>query len=73
MHFLRLGKYQGVPKIMEKEKCEDLSWFNIDNLPDNTIKRIKNVLKNMQYGIIYDDGEFSRQKLKEKELNNIER
>ena len=72
--FFTTQKYEGIPKIIEKEKCEDLNWFNIDNLPKNTIERIKNVLKNMQYGIIYDDGKFSRQKQKENDLNkNTER
>lgn len=68
--FFTTQKYQGTPKIMEKEKCDDLSWFEISNLPDNTIERIKNVLKNMQNGIIYDDGDFSCQKFKESQLNN---
>ena len=72
--FFTTQKYEGIPKIIEKEKCEDLKWFDIDDLPENTIERIKNVLKNMQYGIIYDDGEFSRQKKKEIDLNkNTER
>lgn len=64
--FFSTQKYKGTPKIMEKEKCDDLNWFEINNLPDNTISRIKNVLKNMQNGIRYDDGDFSYQKLKEK-------
>lgn len=72
--FFSTQKYTGTPKIMEKEKCDDLNWFEINNLPDNTIERIKNVLKNMQNGIIYDDGDFSYQKSKEKELkDDVER
>ena len=67
--FFTTQKYQGTPKIMEKDKCDDLRWFEIDNLPDNTIERIKNVLKNMQNGIIYDDGDFSCQKFKERQLD----
>ena len=63
--FFTVQKYKGTPKIMEKEKCDDLNWFELDNLPDNTIERIKNVLKNIQKGIIYDDGDFSCQKSKE--------
>ncbi|MBO5348292.1 MAG: NUDIX domain-containing protein [Clostridia bacterium] len=65
MHvFFTTQKYEGTPKIMEKEKCDDLNWFDIDNLPCNTIERIKNVLKNIQNGIVYDDDNFSCQKLK---------
>jgi len=56
--FFTAKKYNGIPKIMEKEKCDDLNWFEINNLPDNTIERIRNVLKNMKNGIIYDDGDF---------------
>jgi 8-oxo-dGTP diphosphatase len=26
----------GVPKIMEPEKCEEIKWFHIDNLPENS-------------------------------------
>ena len=43
---------------MEPNKCDDLKWFNINELPENTIIRIRNVIKNMKKGIIYDDGDF---------------
>ena len=56
-------KYTGTPKIMEPNKCDDLKWFNINELPENTIIRIRNVIKNMKKGIIYDDGDFSHQKI----------
>lgn len=62
--FFTVDKYEGTPKIMEPDKCDNLQWFNIDELPENTIMRVKNVLINMQKGIIYDDGNFSHQKAK---------
>lgn len=62
--FFTTPRYQGIPQIMEKEKCEDLNWFDIDNLPENTIDRIKNVLKNIEKGLLYDDGDFTYQKFK---------
>lgn len=27
--------YKGMPTIMEDDKCSDLKWFEIDNLPDD--------------------------------------
>ncbi len=61
--FFTTNKYTGTPKIMEPNKCDDLKWFNINELPENTIIRIRNVIKNMKKGIIYDDGDFSHQKI----------
>lgn len=59
--FFTTNTYKGIPKIMEPNKCDDLQWFDIEKLPDNTIERIKNVIKNIKKGIIYDDGDFSHQ------------
>lgn len=61
--FFTTNKYIGIPKIMEPNKCDDLKWFDINELPENIIMRIKNVLVNIKRGIIYDDGNFLHQKL----------
>ena len=58
-------KFEGIPQIIKKEKCDDLRWFALNNLPDNTIERIKQVIKCMENGIIYDDGNFSYLKMKQ--------
>ena len=65
--FFSTKKFEGTPQIIEKEKCDDLRWFNLNNLPDNTIERIKQVIKCMENGIIYDDGNFSYLKMKQAE------
>lgn len=60
--FFTTKKYSGTPRIMEPDKCSNLQWFDIDNLPNNTIERIRNVIENMKQRILYDDGNFSHQK-----------
>lgn len=46
-------KYKGIPKIMEINKCDALSWFDINNLPSNLIDTrkimINNYLNNNHY------------------------
>lgn len=60
--FFTTDKYEGTPTIKEPEKCSDLRWFPIDDLPNNTTDIVKKVLTNIKLGINYDDGNFSRQK-----------
>lgn len=42
-------KYQGIPKIMEPNKCAEWKWFDINALPENLMLSNKNFLT--QYDI----------------------
>jgi mutator protein MutT len=45
-------KYNGSPMIMEPDKCSELKWFDIDNLPEDIIECRKLVIqeyKNKNY------------------------
>lgn len=33
-YYFEISKYRGTPKIVELNKCEELIWANIDNLPE---------------------------------------
>lgn len=63
--FFQTKEYEGIPEIKEPEKCDDLRWFNIEELPENIFIRIKNVLENIKRNIIYDDDDFTNQKYKD--------
>ena len=41
------------PRIMEKDKCEELKWFNINNLPENTMKKVKKIIDYIISGELY--------------------
>lgn len=60
--FFETQNYNGMPEIKEKEKCSNLEWFDIDKLPENTIRRNRNVIQNIKLGIIYYDDNFTQQK-----------
>lgn len=32
-YYFEIPKYNGIPKIVEKDKCEELIWADINNLP----------------------------------------
>lgn len=51
--FFKIERWQGEIKNMEPEKCDDLSWFSLDCLPENTIPYIRAAIENYQKGIKY--------------------
>lgn len=53
--FFVTEKWAGEPKIMEPEKCDSIKWFEMDNLPENTIDYIKKALQNINAGIFYSE------------------
>jgi len=55
--FFTARKWQGEPKIMEPEKCDDLSWFELSNLPSNIIPYIKQAIDSFLNKIIYSERE----------------
>jgi 8-oxo-dGTP diphosphatase len=58
--FFTVKKWRGEPKNMEPEKCDDLSWFPLDNLPDNAIPYIKQAIECYQKGIHYSESGWDK-------------
>lgn len=53
--FFTCSSWGGKIKNMEPHKCDDLSWFDINNLPDNIIPYIKKGIENARNEVIYAD------------------
>lgn len=43
--FVRIHKWNGQPVIKEEDKCDDLSWFETNDLPENLLHFLKEFLK----------------------------
>ncbi len=44
-HFFLAKEWSGEIKNMEPNKCDDIQWFNINNLPKNTLPFVKSALE----------------------------
>ena len=53
--FVHFQKWDGEIVNAEPQKCDDIRWVNMDELPDNTIPYIRRALRNHQEGIEFDE------------------
>jgi ADP-ribose pyrophosphatase YjhB (NUDIX family) len=51
--FFLVKSWKGQIENTEPDKCDDLSWFSLHNLPDNIIPYIKTAIENYQKRILY--------------------
>lgn len=53
--FFEAKKWVGEPVCMEPDKCDDLGWFDINNLPPNMVTEVKQAIECYQKGITYSE------------------
>lgn len=53
--FFEATEWQGEVVNVEPEKCDDLSWFDIDDLPENMLPFVKLVLTDIAQGKQYSE------------------
>lgn len=57
--FFTAKQWTGELRNMEPEKCDDLSWFELDKLPDNTILYVKKAVDCFLDNKIYSEHGWS--------------
>lgn len=58
--FFLTHKWEGEPYNAEEERCDDVAWFEIAALPENTIPFIKTALINMHKDQVYSEVGWSQ-------------
>lgn len=48
-------QFDGIPAIKEPEKCQELKWFYINDLPEDIISDVKVTIGNYLSGISFDE------------------
>ncbi len=56
--FMTVDEWEGEVKNMEPDKCSDLGWFPLDNIPENTIDYIRHVIERVEEGKVYSEFGF---------------
>ncbi|MCK5466429.1 NUDIX domain-containing protein [Candidatus Parcubacteria bacterium] len=53
--FLTANKWKGKIKNMEPDKCDDLKWFSVNNLPENMVFYVEHALKQIGKNKFYSE------------------
>jgi mutator protein MutT len=53
--FVHVRAWQGEPFNSEPDKCDDLRWVNIHNLPENTIPYVRKAILNHLEEVRFDE------------------
>ena len=53
--YFKAEKWQGEPKNIEKDKCDDVNWFQLNRLPKNIVLPTKEAIKYYTIGTTYSE------------------
>jgi len=53
--YLQANKWNGDPSILEPDKCDDIQWFSLNELPDKLLPNVKDVLKQLENGQTFSE------------------
>jgi ADP-ribose pyrophosphatase YjhB (NUDIX family) len=53
--FIQTNKWKGEPRNMEPDKCDDMKWFELDDLPDNTLPYIRQAITMIRNKAFYSE------------------
>lgn len=53
--FVATHVWSGEPSNREPDKCDELAWFPVQSLPENTVPYVRRALENFRNGVWFDE------------------
>ncbi|MGA2489574.1 MAG: NUDIX domain-containing protein [Anaerolineales bacterium] len=53
--FVHVQSWDGEPVNAEPEKCDEILWTDVNNLPENTIPYIRRAIENFRAGVPFEE------------------
>lgn len=54
-YFFETDTWRGEPRIMEPDKCDDMRWFRLDDLPESMSPNIRHAIEEYKKGNMYSE------------------
>ncbi len=58
--FFALSSWEGEPRNMEPDKCDDLRFFPLSNRPENIVPYVDAAIEHIRNGVIYSEFGWNR-------------
>lgn len=53
--FVEVSSWEGEPVNAEPDKCDEIRWVGLEDLPENTVPYVRQALRNHRNGIKFDE------------------
>lgn len=53
--FVHVRRWQGEPLNTEPDKCDELRWVHVDELPANTIPYVRKAIQSHRTGVVFQE------------------
>jgi len=53
--FVHITRWQSEPFNTEPDKCDELRWCDVDELPENVIPYVKQSIQNFRDGVVFEE------------------
>jgi ADP-ribose pyrophosphatase YjhB (NUDIX family) len=53
--FVQVKAWEGEPFNAEPDKCDELRWYDVDNLPENIIPYVKQAIQNFRDEVVFEE------------------
>ncbi|MFA6119457.1 MAG: NUDIX domain-containing protein [Parachlamydiales bacterium] len=66
--FFTTDKWEGKIENKEPNKCSELEWFDINNLPKNIVPYVKFVIEKIKQDVFYSEYGWNEKNMKERNI-----
>jgi len=53
--YFKTSRWEGEPYLAEQDKCSEVAWVSLEEIPEDTIVQVRSLIKNMVNGVYFSE------------------